>query len=180
MTSASNLDKNSWILDSDCTAHISNNLSAFHNVKSTNVFVIIANDTRVRIETCENIRAVCGTSKLELRDVLYCMKVRANLMLFKQLLDKDWWVSVFTKEKIVLVKGDFEIVGKMNVKSNLWIVKIDYIIPEVENRAFLSLHEWHCNFSHQNMKYTRDLLKKYDIPFQDLKTSCVSVLRVKR
>lgn len=77
-----------------------------------------------------------------------------------------------------MVKGDYKIVGKMNVKSNLCVVNIDYIIPEFENRAFLLFYECHRNFSHQNMKYTRDLLKKYDIPFRDLKT-CVSCLKGK-
>jgi hypothetical protein len=181
LSNASNIIRESWILDNACTAHVSNDASNFTTLTAAESGLVVGNGEIVNVEKQGSIYASHNGVNLVFKDVLFNKNSPANLISFVALLRNGWRVVEYEITRIVLCKDSFQITATLD-DNNLWIVPIEIIRkPEKVsnlNYACLSLNEWHRKFAHQNLDYIRDLLKQNRIQYQEVRKDfkCVNCL----
>lgn len=177
-----NINRDSWILDGACTAHVSNDLSKFENIEDVEEKLTVGNNQVVDIKKVGNVKAKCNGSNLEFKHVLYNANSPVNLISMIRLLRNNWKVEVFTANEIVLKNQNHVIDAKLN-EQDLWSVQsMEIIEPNSSNRcksnsnvnklektetnsAFLTLYDWHRNFAHTNLKQTEEILRRNNISY---------------
>jgi hypothetical protein len=118
--------KNSYILDSGSTIHITNDRTRLYNFReATTADYLWAGNSRVWIKgygtISLHVAGPQGVTALVLRDVAYCPDILCNLVSFRQLRTHGiWWDN--RRDPTTLRRSDQSAITELKEEHNQWVI----------------------------------------------------------
>lgn len=179
-----NIDRDMWVLDSTCNAHVCNNRLYFESLEPVNADILVGDDKMLIIDSIGKVKCRHGSCNLLFRDVLLNVNSPVNLISVFKLLRSGWVVKELNLKFFGLQKDSFTISASL-YECNLWVVDDIEVVASSScillTIVNLSLVERHQRFTHQNFDYTRDLLNRLEVKYKRLpkEYKCVECVKGK-
>ena len=187
-TTGNNGIRNSWILDSSATHHMTGNLDILHHLSPNSTFdnILAANGQSLSVKKIGNITITpFDSAPLHLSNVLYIPDLCANLISVGQLVKQNCLVSFSASGCIIQNLRTGKIIGKGRRNGELFA--LDFEQSSNPSICFLapSSHEkqvanklsqlWHCRLGHPhalNSLFKSGLLPEKLNPRSDIHKIC--------
>lgn len=142
-----------FIVDSGCSAHMTNNLETIKNFRSQESAICIAKSEAKILS--KGIGTVEGDLCV-LNNTLFVPELSQNLMSVNEITNNGGSVT-FSKDTVKICKEDLTLYGKKN-ESGLYTVKLN----QDNNKAMCAEESWHIKMGHPGKKAIKNLSKIAD------------------
>lgn len=153
--------KNStFVVDSGCTNHMSNDLTLFSELDDKvglSEILVAKNNHTMKSEGCGKIEA----EDFNLKNVLYVPELSANLLSVNSITENEGEV-IFSKNKVIISKDKMIVCEGIKQPNGLYIVDVTTGKPSsllVESKKGLSVNDWHVRLGHPSVSYMKKLIK---------------------
>lgn len=151
-------EKNTWVLDSGSTSHMTNNLKQLKEVRKTESTIGLAKTSKtMKAEAIENLEL----EKCTLKNVMYVPSLCSNLLSVSAITNNGGTVTFEINKAVVKYKDETILVGKKTQKG-LYKINLKQETSCLSEPVSDPLLEWHRKLGHINTAAMKNLLKLSD------------------